>query len=252
MASNIIWYELLTPDPDAAQKFYSDVLGYAIIPSQNPDMDYRMWQLGDNVLGGLMKLPDEATKMGMQSSWLCYIRVPDVDAAVTEIIADGGKVWMPAVTMDNVGRMALVTDSLGAPFYVMTPSGEGESSCGGQALGQCGWNELHTTDGAAAMAFYTKHFGWVNANTMDMGDMGQYHMFNTGSGDDVGGMMTNTQVPQPGWLFYLNAEDINAAKARVEAAGGKIYFGPQQVPGGQWVITAGDPQGAKFGVVAPQ
>jgi len=250
--SDFIWYELMTHDVEGAQKFYGDVIGYSIIPSVNPDFDYRMWALRDIVLGGLMKIPDTTAAAGMRPAWLGYIAVADADDAADAVTAAGGTILMRPTTIPNIGRLALVTDPQGAAFYVMVPKHGGAFTSLGQKPGQCGWNELHTTDSAAALDFYVQHFGWVNSSNMDMGAMGTYHMFNTGQGDAVGGMMTNSQVPHPHWLFYLNVDDINAAKARVEAAGGKVYFGPQEVPGGQWVITAGDPQGATFGLVAPK
>ena len=45
--------------------------------------------------------------------------------------------------------------------------------------------------------------------------------------------------------------DIDAAKARLEEAGGTVLMGPHEVPGGQWVIQAKDPQGAIFALIAP-
>jgi predicted enzyme related to lactoylglutathione lyase len=43
-----------------------------------------------------------------------------------------------------------------------------------------------------------------------------------------------------------------AAKAAIEANGGRIRWGPMEVPGGQWIVVATDPQGAMFGVVGPK
>ena len=83
-----------------------------------------------------------------------------------------------------------------------------------------------------------------------MGPMGTYQLFNAGA-EDLGGMMTNTNVPRPMWLFYFNVEDIKAALARVEKAGGTVTNGPHQVPTGQWMLQATDPQGATFALLAP-
>jgi predicted enzyme related to lactoylglutathione lyase len=58
-------------------------------------------------------------------------------------------------------------------------------------------------------------------------------------------------MPAPHWLYYINIEGADAAAARVTAAGGKVLNGPHEVPGGQWVVQALDPQGAMFGLVAP-
>jgi len=250
-ASNFIWYELLTSDPDAAQIFYRDVVGYTIIPSVNPELDYRMWALGKVVLGGMMEIPEKAAKMGMPPTWVGYLGVDEVTDAVNAVVAAGGQVRMPSMTIANIGRMAMVTDPQGAPFYVMRPNHGGAFTSFGTELGQCGWNELHTSDGEAAKDFYVKHCGWTLDAPLDMGPMGKYHLFSI-DGTPSGGMMTNPQVPHPMWVFYLNVADINAAKARVEEGGGTVIMGPQEVPGGQWVINGIDPQGAFFGLVAPK
>jgi len=86
---------------------------------------------------------------------------------------------------------------------------------------------------------------------MDMGPMGLYRIFAAG-GPPVGGIMTR-MADSPGsfWLYYFNVEAIDAAAARVAAAGGRIVMGPQEVPGGSWIAQGLDPQGALFALVAP-
>ena len=42
-----IWYELVTGDADAAQAFYSEVIGWRIGPSDTPGMDYRLASADD-------------------------------------------------------------------------------------------------------------------------------------------------------------------------------------------------------------
>jgi len=66
-------------------------------------------------------------------------------------------------------------------------------------------------------------------------------------------MMTKpAEVPVAYWGYYFNTEAIDAAAARVTAAGGKILFGPMEVPDGSWVVQCLDPQGAVFALVAPK
>jgi hypothetical protein len=85
-----------------------------------------------------------------------------------------------------------------------------------------------------------------------MGPMGLYQTFATG-GAPVGGMMTKAEaIPSPFWLYYFNVDDIEAARARASQAGGQILFGPQQVPGGSWILHCRDPQGAMFAMVGPK
>jgi uncharacterized protein len=54
------------------------------------------------------------------------------------------------------------------------------------------------------------------------------------------------------WLYYFNVDGVDAAAERVKARGGQIAHGPMEVPGGQWIVQATDPQGSMFALVAPR
>ena len=64
-----------------------------------------------------------------------------------------------------------------------------------------------------------------------------------------GGMFNDPMSVQPHWLYYFAVADIDAAVGRVVGAGGKVNHGPQEVPGGAWIIQGVDPQGAAFALV---
>ena len=249
--SYFVWYELTTNDIDAAQKFYGDVIGWKTQDSGTPGMDYRQWTMGGTPIGGLMSIPPDAAAHGMRPGWLGYLNVADLDASIAEIQKAGGTLRMPGMDMPGVGRIALLTDPQGAAFYIIQPAMEGTSTVFAPGKpGHGGWHELHTTDWQAALAFYGDQFGFAKTDALDMGPMGTYLLFNSG-GDAIGGMMNNPNIPHPGWLYYFNVEDISTARTRVEAAGGTILMGPQEVPGGMWILQAQDPQGAMFALVAP-
>jgi len=251
-AGGFIWYELLTSDPDAAASFYGAVIGWTARPTGQPGMDYRQWSIGDENVGGLMAIPADAAAGGMRPAWLGYVDVPDVDAAVADVERAGGSVRMKASDIPGVGRIAMVADPRGAAFYVMAPTGEGQSTVfwPGRA-GHGGWHELRTTDWRAALDFYGALLGWRESSTMDMGPMGTYLLFNAG-GDAIGGMMNSPNAPPASWVFYFWVVDIDDARTRLEGAGGTVLSGPTEVPGGAWVVQAIDPQGAQFALVGPR
>ena len=65
--------------------------------------------------------------------------------------------------------------------------------------------------------------------------------------------MQRQNADQPAlWLFYFGVPSIAAATAAVEANGGQVIMGPNEVPGGVWIIVGIDPQGAGFGLVGPK
>ncbi len=56
----------------------------------------------------------------------------------------------------------------------------------------------------------------------------------------------------PAWLIYFGVASVTSANAAIEQVGGIVMMGPHEVPGGDWIVVAADPQGATFGVVGPK
>ncbi|UZK64741.1 VOC family protein [Sphingomonas sp. M1-B02] len=246
-----IWFELITSDPDAAGAFYAKVIDWSVGSFDGATVagpeDYRVFSASDGEgVAGLMKIPDGAPP---QPAWFGYVGVDDVDAAVAGITAAGGSIQMPAITLEGVGRMAMVTDPQGVPFYVMKgASPEPSTAFKRMSLGHGEWNELSTSDDAAALDFYAAQFGWKKDGAMPMGAMGDYSFLSHG-GQMIGAVMRTPPGEQPRWNYFFRVGDIDEAETRITDAGGTIRHGPIEVPGGDFVIYATDPQGARFGVV---
>jgi predicted enzyme related to lactoylglutathione lyase len=254
-ARSFIWYELLTPDPVGAKAFYDSVVGWTIEPQPSGEMDYRMIGRSDGgQAGGLMRLTDEMRSHGAHPIWLGYINVDDVDASVASIESSGGKVLLAAFDIPNIGRIAMVADPQGAPFYVMKPTPpegrENEKSdvFSPDAVQRVGWNELSTSDPVAARKFYTERFGWGSDEFMDMGEMGEYRFLEM-DGARIGALCGMMPGQHPKWRYYFRVPSIAKAKAAAEQGGGTIAMGPHQVPTGDWILLGTDPQGAEFALV---
>ncbi|WP_375397184.1 VOC family protein [uncultured Sphingomonas sp.] len=252
-----IWYELMTSDTAAAKAFYSHVIGWTTTAfGGSPEIgDYTIWSAdaGQSGVGGMMKAPDG---MDAPPAWYCYLHVADVDAACAAIAAAGGVVHRPGMDLPGVGRIAFVADPQGALFYVMTPDpamGDAENTCFSPTLQQrVSWNELATGDQPGALDFYTNQFGWQVGGSMPMGDMGDYTFLNQGDVPLGAAMTRGADGPPPAWRFYWRVDEIGAANDRLVERGGMVGHGPVEVPGGDWVIMATDPQGAAFGLVGPR
>ena len=246
-----IWYELQSADPDAAKAFYDHVIGWSVGEPMSADFDYRGISAGAEMVGGVMRITPQTAAGGAKPGWLFYIGVDDVDATVASIAGKGGTILLPAWDMPGIGRMAMVTDPQGNPFYVMKGQGEGTSTAFDRnGMGKCNWNELATSDQAAGNAFYADVFGWNYPGTMPMGPMGDYVFVAVGE-TPLGATMNVFGDSKPGWRFYFRTPDIEATAARVTEAGGKVLQGPHEVPGGDRIIQALDAEGVMFGAVGP-
>ncbi len=251
-----IWYELMTPDPDGAKAFYDKVVGWTMTSGTPETDDYGFIANPDGgMTGGTLRLTKDMTDNGARPCWIGYVGVDNVDAILPQIEAAGGKTLMPAREVPMAGRIAMVADCCGAPFYVMTPTpppGGGESTAFSTSLlGRCSWNELFAADQKKALTFYTDMFGWGLPEPMDMGPMGKYQFINHDDGG-IGAIMQAPEGAPTGWAHYFRVASIETAKSAAEAAGGKIMNGPMEVPGNDWIVQGIDPQGAMFSLVGAQ
>lgn len=253
------WYELMTTDAEGAGAFYGKVIGWTLSPADpSSPMDYRMILRGDGApTGGVLQLTAQMQTGGAQPAWVPYLAVRDFDAALAAVTADGARALMPRSDIAE-GSFAMMLDPQGAPFYLMKPQPpEGSPDAQSHAFKADGvqharWNELSTTDPVAAKAFYAAHFGFGFHNSMPMGDAGEYAFIDF-DGQALGAIMPVMDPSRPpAWLTYFGVASVVAAKAAVEQADGTVLMGPHEVPGGDWIIVATDPQGAVFGVVGPK
>jgi uncharacterized protein len=244
-----IWYELITPDPQASAAFYGAVVGWTTRNYEGSD--YHLLESDGGQAGGVMALSAEMQAGGARPGWLTYLASTDVDADVARVTEAGGAKWWGPTDLPGVGRVALLADPQGNPFYVMKPATEGGTSTvfAMDRPGRVAWNELNTGDQADAIRFFGQVFGWHVGGTMPMGEMGDYSFLH--AGDVVlGACMTAPPGAPQGWTFYFRVTDLDAAAEAVRTGGGTVMAGPMDVPGGDRVVVASDPHGAVFGLVA--
>ena len=254
-AGDFIWYELMTPDAEGSKTFYDAVVGWNIGEGVAEYNGYRMIGTADDgFTGGVLPITDEMQQHGARPTWLGYLNARDVDAKVVEIESAGGKTLMGATDIPNVGRIAMVADPQGAPFYVMKPiPPEGKENQASTVFsptdqGRCAWNELSTSDPVAARQFYGQQFGWTSDNFMPMGEHGEYRFIDN-EGLTLGAIAGAMEGQHPHWRFYFRVPSVGSAKQTVEAKDGKVIMGPMEVPGGDHIVIGIDPQGAEFALV---
>lgn len=245
-----VWYELMTTDMKGAESFYKNVVGWTTSPFEGAEQPYTMFNRSANQsVGGVFTKPPEVKAPPF---WAMYIGVPKLEDARAHIERLGGKAHTEVIGIPKVGRLQMMMDPQGAAFYIIQPASGEQRPEGAPEMGDASWHELMTTDWRAAMKFYEQVFGWKPSQAMEMGEMGTYQMFDRPHGM-IGGIMNKPKemanVP-PNWQIYFRVPDVHAAAERIKAGGGQILNGPMEVPGGDWVVNAMDPQGAAFGLHA--
>ena len=110
------WFELYTPNPEGAWKFYSTLFGWEKTSAM--DMGemgvYQMFGRGGGIPnGGIMKPPP-----GAPPAWMPYAMVKDAKAAAAAATANGGKIINGPMEVPGGDLIAVGIDPQGAAFAV--------------------------------------------------------------------------------------------------------------------------------------
>ncbi|MBC7519114.1 MAG: VOC family protein [Microbacteriaceae bacterium] len=117
----VIWHELQVEDVTAVLPFYAATAGISSETAPAGGLgDYTQLSVGGEVVGGAIhkSLPELAPQ------WVVYFKVTDADEALDHAMKLGATVLAPAFDAPGIGRMSLVADPQGAPFYLIEPKPE--------------------------------------------------------------------------------------------------------------------------------
>ena len=243
------WVELSSPDTDASAAFYAEVMGWnATEPGPIEETGgYRMFQKGDQRVGGLMGHMQE----NQPTAWATYISVADADETASKVKDAGGMVALEPMDVMDIGRMAYFADPTGAIFGVWQP----KTFAGADIVNEPGslcWNEVLTRDHEAEREFYPAVFGWTAGRPQFEGAPDSYVVWEL-DGSPVGGMMQMTdewfppEVPAH-WSVCFAVADCDATVAKAREHGATVVAEPMDMPIGRFANLI-DPQGATFAVM---
>ncbi|MDH6117089.1 VOC family protein [Kitasatospora sp. GAS204B] len=244
------WLDLGSPDTDAAQAFYSGLLGWTFNSAGPNSGGYGFFQLGDRTVAALGPLTEE----GAPPAWTLYFHTEDADQTSKLVQQAGGVVRLGPFDVFTHGRMAGYTDPTGARFAVWQPG----DTPGLEAVTDVGtlcWTELHTTDPSAAKPFYRTVFNWLEQD-VPFGDFTYTVITPTDGGTDasqggLAGMVAEDRAAHAGsyWQPYFEVADVDATIARAVELGGTQRGHVVEEAGVGRFAQLSDPQGAVFAVI---
>ena len=106
------WNELGTPDPEAAARFYGDLLGWTASPMEGADPPYLVISTADGRANGGIRTP---APPDAPPSWLVYFACTDLTDCLDHAARLGGNVLV-GLTDIGTARIGVVQDPQGAVF----------------------------------------------------------------------------------------------------------------------------------------
>jgi len=116
----LCWADLSTPNTAPASEFYSKLFGWQISAEEKDPSGYLHIKNGDQFIGGVP--PAGHHPPNAPAHWLPYFLVSDCDLTANSAIEKGGRSLFGPMTMEGVGRMAVISDPQGAVFALFQPS----------------------------------------------------------------------------------------------------------------------------------
>jgi uncharacterized protein len=238
--------ELVTPDQAAAKEFYGPLFGWELEDVPMGDLGYYVTAgLGGGTVAGI-----SGPMPGMEGHpawWGVYLTVDDVDDVVSRVAAAGGRVDAEPFDVFDMGRMASIADPTGARVNLWQP----RSSIGTELANEPGtptWNEVMTSDLAAATAFYTEILG-VSWEEMSMEGGPPYTCMVVDGRQVAGALPLMDDSMPPHWNVYFNVGSVDDTVAKAMSLGGSVVAPAFDVPGVGRIGVLTDPQGGMFCVM---
>ena len=239
------WVTTMQPDVEAAAAFYGAVLG---------------WEYADGggFLTARLRGRDVAAIAPLAPgfdpppapAWITQVSVETAEGAAERVERAGGRVVAGPLEFE-IGRMHVVADRAGAVFNVWEP----RTRHGAQLVNEPGaWSmsRLDTPDSEGAAAFYGEVFGWT---TESFGPLTLFRLPGYVGGEpeqpvsrEVVAAMMHAEAGAPArWSVDFWVDDIEAAVAGAERAGGATVLAPFENPVGRSAVLA-DTAGVTFSI----
>lgn len=240
-----VWIELTSSDLAGAREFYSRLFDWTAEVSDSTFNNYvTLSRKGQPVAGMVAK----GTGSDQRDAWMTFLLVDDAESTSEDVLVAGGQVFLNDRVAD-LGTMLVFADPSGTILGGWV-KGTHRGFTLGREAGTPVWNELHTRDFPAAVAFFEKAFGWT---TSEMSDSPEFRMATFGEGDDaVAGIFEASDslgAEETGrWVTYFGVDDTDAATALIVELGGALDGEISDTPFGRMVYAV-DPLGARFAII---
>ncbi len=239
------WYEVNSRNSQAATDFYTRLTGNTAEACPKSPTPYTIFSAATHAAFGAMEMGSDFPAH-IPAHWMGYVSVTDIAASCAKAATLGGSICV-APTEIPIGKFAVITDPTGACFSLFQSAPGKTDGVNWIGPGMVCWNELSTTDTAAAERFYTGLFGW-KANTKAMPNGMNYTCFEA-HGRAVAAMCAKCpedKSPNSYWLYYLHTNNIAASVAKATTLGAKSYCDVMEIPGVGKMAYFADPVGASF------
>lgn len=243
-----VWHDLVTPDVEAAKRFYGGLFGWTFDDVEGDGVRYAVARRNGSAIGGIAEIAEMNPDLA-GARWLPLLSVEDMDEALAVVRRGGGSVAVGPRDNPTRGTMALVVDPSGAQVVLVRSAGGDPPNRTADDIGAGDWlwNELWTRDVPASTSFYGDLVGYTTMRpAVEL--PASYRVLERDDRPRAGVNELPWPEVLPNWLSYVRVADPAAVAARAEELGGTVLIPPSAEVRGGSVALLMDPTGAAFAV----
>jgi len=220
-AGEFVWRDLVSVNPEASAKFYSDVFGWQISEVENASPTYFTIRNRGKMIGGILEFPEKSKVDG--NEWLSTMSAKNVAEIAAMVPVKGGQVFTEPSMVEGRGEYLVVVDPSGG-IVALLDSKSGDPQAEKPGTNDWLWTELWSNDPASVVTFY-ESMGYSFEEESD--DDRPYWIMKQGDKRISGMMQSPVENARSMWLPYIRVDDVDAMSARVVRMGGRVISEPQ-------------------------
>jgi predicted enzyme related to lactoylglutathione lyase len=248
LSGKLVWADLVTPEPDAARRFYEQLFGWTFTSLGSGQGKYTLAHLDGAAIAGIVGRANQGAERS-RSRWIPFMSLRDVSATERAVSHAGGKALVATRSMPARGTMAVFADPEGAVFGAL----DSTSGDPGDYLPEVGdwiWAQLLSRDADKAAGFYAGLAGYEPVEADSFASSRSLLLTRDGyARASVLQIPTGREDLRPDWLLYVRVADVRKASARAEQLGGRVLLAPNPTLYEGRVAVIADPGGAPVGLL---
>jgi predicted enzyme related to lactoylglutathione lyase len=234
-----VWQDLVTTDAAAARRFYGALLGWKFSEHNRGGRPYLIAHTAGGPVGGLVDVRD---LKDAGSQWVSYVSVADVDRAVQQVQAAGGRVIVPPTTA-AAGRVSVVADPQGAALGLLAPR-DAPAEPAQPVSAHFFWREYLAQDAGKALDFYKGLLGYDAASTDARLGLEYFVLRRDRPRAGLFQIPATAGDVRPNWLPYVLVADPATMAAKAKGLGGRVLVEPSPDRRNGTLAVVADPTGA--------
>lgn len=239
----IVWRDLVTPNPKKAAAFYQQVFGWQVQEINKDEQQYWLFKNNGKPIGGMYLMTEP--RSGAGGEWVGSVSVASVDATANIAKAFGGSIEIKPFDMPGRGRTALIFDPQKAPLVLIHASG-GDPPASDPQPNEWLWAENWANLADQSQNFYKSTFSSSVEEKMD--DDRKYYIL-IHNGVKCAGIIKNPlENARSSWVQYIKVTDVKQTVQKAKEAGAKILLEPTESVRKGTVAILLDPTGAPVAI----